>query len=305
MIQLGASVNAFSEGNILSTILSKGDSRSLSLVNQLNVDWEEEWNPGLRNTMGIEMRKISNSPYVRFLKPDGDELSAIHSTVLKLNTRWFKDEILVRNTFSEISMGSDYPMFELNLSAGFKNLLGNDYEFYRTEMSISHDFAIPPFGYSAFKFVVGKIFGKVPYPLLKLHEGNATYFYDPYAFSCMDFYEFASDAWISLFWEHHFKGFLLGKIPLMKRLKWRSVATFKGLIGKLDDKNNGSLENTNAYLKFPEGMKSVSKPYFEAGVGVENIFKIIRVDGVWRLSHRNDNKDVSNFALNISIHLSF
>ena len=91
----------------------------------------------------------------------------------------------------------------------------------------------------------------------------------------------------------------------MKRLKWRSVATFKGLIGKLDDKNNGSLENTNAYLEFPEGMKSVSKPYFETGVGIENIFKIIRVDGVWRLSHRNDNKDVSNFALNISIHLSF
>ena len=305
MIQLGASVNAFSEGNILSTILSKGDSRSLSLVNQLNMDWEEEWTPGFRNTMGIQMRKIYNSPYVRFLKPNGDEISAIHSTVLKLNTRWFKDEILVRNTFSEISMGSDYPMFELNLSAGFKNFLGNDYKFYRTEMSISHNFDIPPFGYSAFKLVVGKIFGKVPYPLLKLHEGNATYFYDPYAFSCMDFYEFASDTWISLFWEHHFKGFLLGKIPLMKRLKWRSVATFKGLIGKLDDKNNGSLENTNAYLEFPEGMKSVSKPYFETGVGIENIFKIIRVDGVWRLSHRNDNKDVSNFALNISIHLSF
>jgi len=305
MIQLGASVNAFSEGNILSTILSKGDSKSLSLVNQLDIDWEEEWTPGFRNTIGIQKRKISNSPYVRFIKPNGDEISSIHSTIFKLNTRWFKDEILVRNTFSEISMGSDYPMFELNLSAGLKNMFENDYEFYRTEMSISHDFDIPPFGYSAFKFVVGKIFGKVPYPLLKLHEGNATYFYDPYAFSCMEFYEFASDSWASLFWEHHFKGFLLGKIPLMKRLKWRSVATFKGLIGKLSDKNNGSLENTNAYLKFPEGMKSVSKPYFEVGVGVENIFKIIRLDGVWRLSHRDDNSDVSNFALNISIHLSF
>ncbi len=47
----------------------------------------------------------------------------------------------------------------------------------------------------------GRIFGKVPYQLLKLHEGNGTYFYDPYAFSCMNFYEFASDAWVSWFWD--------------------------------------------------------------------------------------------------------
>ncbi len=37
----------------------------------------------------------------------------------------------------------------------------------------------------------------IPYPLLKLHEGNGTYFYDPHAFSCMNYYEFASDSWVS------------------------------------------------------------------------------------------------------------
>ena len=49
------------------------------------------------------------------------------------------------------------------------------------------------------------IVGTVPYPLLKLHEGNGTYFYDPYAFSCMDYYEFASDSWVAWFYEHHFR----------------------------------------------------------------------------------------------------
>ena len=107
----------------------------------------------------------------------------------------------------------------IDFTAGLKNVLNSDYEYYRLELSIKHDFDIAPIGYSDVLLSGGKIFGRVPYPLLKLHEGNATYFYDPNAFSCMDFYEFASDLWGAVFWEHHFRGFFLGKIPLMKRLK--------------------------------------------------------------------------------------
>mgnify|MGYP006990128484 CR=1 FL=1 len=82
------------------------------------------------------------------------------------------------------------------------------------EGNISYNFPVSPLGKSYMVLSGGKIFGKVPYPLLKLHEGNATYFYDQYAFSCMNYYEFASDLWASFIWEHHFKGFFLGKIPL-------------------------------------------------------------------------------------------
>jgi hypothetical protein len=42
----------------------------------------------------------------------------------------------------------------------------------------------------------------------------------------------------------------------------------------------------------------------EAGVGIENIFKIIRVDGIWRLSHL-ENEDINKFALFISLYFSF
>ena len=204
-------------------------------------------------------------------------------------------------------MGSDFPIVGIDVVAGLKNILNGDYEYYRLELSVKHDFNIAPLGYSDIMLSGGKIFNKVPYPLLKLHEGNATYFYDPYAFSCMNYYEFASDLWASLMYEHHFKGFFLGKIPLMKRLKWREVFIFKALIGTLEKKNNGSLEDTRAILLFPEGMSSVSKPYFEAGVGIENIFRILRVDAIWRLSHRHSvpGQKVQNFAVNFSINLNF
>lgn len=307
VVQLGAGMNAFSEGNILSSIFSRGDNDRLSMVNQFNVRFEKEWWHGFSNTFEGQMRSVFSCDDVPFIKPDGEIMPSIQSTLLRLNTRLSWNEVLIRKEFDKFSMGSDYPIVGIDLAAGVKGLFRNDYEFYRVVASINYDFPISPFGKSKMVLTGGKIFGKVPYPLLKLHEGNATYFYDPYAFSCMNYYEFASDQWLAFFWEHHFKGFFLGKIPLMKRLKWREVFIFKGLIGTLADKNNGSLIDTKAILLFPAGMSSVSKPYFEAGVGIENIFRLFRIDAIWRLTHRESRpgQKVQNFAVNFSVYLNF
>ena len=306
-VQLGAGVNAFTEGNILSSVFSRGNNDRLSLVNQGDISYEHEWRQGISNTFAAQMRTIFSSPYVPFVRPDGQVVNSIQTFSLQLKTRLSRDEIVVRKTFDKFSLGSDYPIVGIDLSMGVKGMFKNDYEYYRVVGTVLYDLGIPPIGTSKFIINGGKVLGKVPYPLLKLHEGNATYFYDTYAFSCMNYYEFASDLWVSLIYEHHFKGFFLGKIPLMKRLKWREVFIFKALIGTLEDRNNGSLADTKAILLFPEGMSSVSKPYFEAGIGIENICRIFRVDAIWRLSHRHSvpGQNVQNFAINFSINLNF
>ena len=306
-VQLGAGVNAFTEGNILSSVFSRGNNDRLSLVNQGDISYEHEWRQGISNTFAAQMRTIFSSPYVPFVRPDGQVVNSIQTFSLQLKTRLSRDEIVVRKTFDKFSLGSDYPIVGIDLSMGVKGMFKNDYEYYRVVGTVLYDLGIPPIGTSKFIINGGKVFGKVPYPLLKLHEGNATYFYDTYAFSCMNYYEFASDLWVSLIYEHHFKGFFLGKIPLMKRLKWREVVIFKALIGTLEDRNKGRLADTKAILLFPEGMSSVSKPYFEAGIGIENICRIFRVDAIWRLSHRHSvpGQNVQNFAINFSINLNF
>ncbi|MDL2230497.1 DUF5686 and carboxypeptidase regulatory-like domain-containing protein [Alistipes sp. OttesenSCG-928-L06] len=307
VLQLSAGNGVLAQGNILSSVFARGDTERLIMLNQVKGHYEQEWSPGFTNTLAVEWREMLPTKYVHFNRPDGTEPYHIRSTEVTLGNRFSRDEIIHRKPFTKYHMGSNFPVVNLELTAGLKEVFRSDYEYYRTVLGVEYHFNIPPIGRSHLHATAGKIFGKVPYPLLKMHEGNATYFYDKNAFSCMDFYEFASDTWASVIYEHHFRGFFLSRIPLMKRLKWREVAIVKALWGSLENKNDGSFAGHIARMDFPEGMSSVSKPYIEAGFGVENIFRFCRLDAIWRITHRNNHagQKVDNFALNFSMHFDF
>ena len=120
---------------------------------------------------------------------------------------------------------------------------------------------------------------------------------DRSAFSCMNYYEFASDRWVTGFYEHNLNGFLLGKIPLVRRLDLREVFTVRAAWGTISDQNR-----LNAPYRLLDGMGSLDRPYVEAGVGIANIFRVLRIDGFWRLTHLENNR---NFVINVSLDLDF
>lgn len=163
------------------------------------------------------------------IRPDGTPANSISDAALRAELRFAKDETVYRMPFDKQSLGSKYPVVTLSAAIGIPGLLPGASEYYRFEGGIRYRPELPPIGYSTITVRGGHIVGTVPYPLLKLHEGNGTYFYDPYAFSCMDYYEFASDSWVAWFYEHHFNGLLLGRLPLIKKLRWREVLVFKGV----------------------------------------------------------------------------
>ena len=150
-----------------------------------------------------------------------------------------------------------------------------------------------------FKYIIeaGQIWGKLPYPLLKIHEGNEALSFDEYAFNLMNYYEFVSDRYVSAYVTHHFEGLFLNRIPLLRKLKWREVVYAKGVIGSLSKGNR-------SFSVFPEYMSTVEKPYYEAGLGVENILKILRLDAVWRLSHL-DHPKIAKFTILATIQFTF
>ena len=113
--------------------------------------------------------------------------------------------------------------------------------------------------------------------------------------------------WGALFLENQSKGIRVVGILLIKTLKWGEVLVCKGVWGTLSKENDGSLAATQAPLLFPPGMTSVSDPYVEVGFGVENIFRLLRVDFIWRVTHRDPKpgQEIQNFAVNLGIKLKF
>ncbi|MBS1944499.1 MAG: carboxypeptidase-like regulatory domain-containing protein, partial [Bacteroidetes bacterium] len=126
-----------------------------------------------------------------------------------------------------------------------------------------------------------------------------TFYYDDLAFNTMNYFEFISDRYVQLFVEHHFEGLFLNRIPLMRRLKWREVVTGKAVAGALD------MARTEKEMLLLPGMYSLDQgPFVEVAAGVENILKLLRVDGVWRLRY-NDHPGTNLFALRLKIAVTF
>ena len=185
-IQLSSGVNALSENNILSSIFSRGGTSRLSTIEEGIALYEHEWLHGISSSFELRGRHISSNRYVPMILPDGSWLHGINDASVRIGLRLSKDETIVRTPFEVRHMGSKYPIFSFDFIGAKKGILPTSYDYLRLEGRMQYRLNLPPVGYSRLMLEGGKIFGKVPYLLLKLHEGNGTYFYDRYAFSCMN-----------------------------------------------------------------------------------------------------------------------
>ncbi len=174
VMQLGAGQNALTESNILSSILSRGDQR-LSMVNRGEAVYEHEWCHGVSTFAGARMQRIFANRYVPMLRPGGVPVNSVSDAAVHVGVRLSKNETVYRMPFDKQSMGSVCPILTLGFSAGIPGALHGSYEYYRLEGSLRYRPELPPVGYSDITVQGGRIFGKVPYQLLKLHEGNGTY----------------------------------------------------------------------------------------------------------------------------------
>jgi hypothetical protein len=123
----------------------------------------------------------------------------------------------------------------------------------------------------------------------------------------MNFLEFVSDQYFSLNIDHSFNGFFFNKVPLLKKLKFREVATFKMLYGGVSNTNNPDI-NADLFRfpadnnGFPTTFTLEQKPYIEASIGVSNIFRIFRIDLIKRFSYLH-NPNVTSLGVRVQFKL--
>ncbi|MFZ4457119.1 MAG: DUF5686 family protein [Bacteroidales bacterium] len=213
-------------------------------------------------------------------------------------------ERFYQNRDSRIRVSRFFSVFTLSHSVGLKGFLNGDYTYQQTEFSLQHAHPLAIFGYADLMFKAGKQWSKVPYPLLIIPQANPSYLNVAETYNLMNVFEFMNDQYASLDVDYHMNGLLLNWIPLNQHLKLREVATFKALVGSLNEYNDPSKTKTTQW-KLPEYSSGLSAtPYMEAGVGVENIFSLIRLDYIWRLTYL-DRPNIDKSGIRIGLKLQF
>lgn len=155
------------------------------------------------------------------------------------------------------AIGSKYPTFSAGYRKGFI-----DADFDKWNVDVRDDMNFKLLGQLKYHIGAGGFLNNksVSIPDMQHFNGNQTFLNIRYlnSFQLAQYYEYSTTAklFATANVEHHFNGLLTNRIPLFNRLKWHLVA------------------GTNAFYV------NRNSNYVEVFAGLENIFKVIRVDVV-------------------------
>ncbi|TAH21735.1 MAG: carboxypeptidase-like regulatory domain-containing protein [Cytophagales bacterium] len=252
-------------------------------------------------TQKITLSNQSFDPMFSFeYLQDGERQRSFVNTQITFESRIsFKEQFVQRELSRAAINVRNTPVITLRYVIGIKGLLGSNFSYHKFIGNITQQMRLGALGRGTYSLTGVYIPTTLPYPLLEAHLGNQTWFYNQFSYNLMNFFEFVSDHALSLSYTHRFEGLLFNRLPLIKKLKWRLVATGKILYGGLRDENFNLIPNTAADGTPIKPFTGLGKePYIEVGYGIENIFKFLRVDFIHRLTYI-DKPNVNKFGIRL------
>lgn len=244
--------------------------------------------------------------YIPFRFSDGSMLSHLDFTPFTLTLRYAPGEKFMQTKSHRIPVNLDAPVFQISHTYAPGGKFGGcKYTVNKTEMSFQKRFWLSAFGYIDAIVKGGHVWSTSPFTALLIPNANLSYTIQPESFALMSPMEFITDSYAVFDMTYWANGAIFNYIPYLKKLKLREVFAFRGVWGHLSDKNN---PRHNRWLpQFPieaNPVKMTSTPYMEISAGIDNIFRVLRVDYVWRLSYRNT-PGVDKSGLRIALHFTF
>lgn len=217
--------------------------------------------------------------------------------------RYGRDEIFVENENRRVSLGATrWPILSFRYTLGVKGILGSDLNYQKFQFSAVQFVRYGLIGNGRISMVAGLTPSTVPYPVLRAHLGNQTWFMNMSAFNMMQFFEFVSDRFVTMNYQHNFEGLGLNSLPLIRKLKLRFVAQGNVLFGQVNQRNISLIPGAGSDGKQIAGFTSLSpgKPYAEVGYGIENILHLLRIDFIHRLTYLS-NPGARKFGVKVSL----
>jgi hypothetical protein len=277
-----------------SALFTTGSNGKLTNINLTNIAVEIEPVKNLIFQLGISHRTlVSASPTFSL-----DYFTDLSRTTTQSEVKQSEANIQIEFMPNRRTIGfgverdvvdNPYSRFFINYSHGFKGVLNSDFKYEKLQLYYKQPIIIGPLGRTNITMELGKTFGTIPLGLMSVIPGNQTYFTIENTFSNLNFYEFISDQYLTLKWDHNFNGRIFARIPFMRKLNWREIIGIRGVYGSISNANRAINASGLAYNAPENG-------YWEYSAGIGNIFKVFRIDFSWRGNYLNV-PDATKFAI--------
>ncbi|WP_229318281.1 DUF5686 and carboxypeptidase-like regulatory domain-containing protein [Flavobacterium ammoniigenes] len=277
-----------------SALFTTGSNGKLTNINLSNIAVEIEPVKNLIFQLGISHRTlVSASPTFSLDYYTNASRTTIQSEVKQSEANIQIEYMPNRKTIGfgveRDVVDNPYSRFFINYSHGFKGVLNSDFKYEKLQLFYKQPIIIGPLGRTNITMELGKTFGTIPLGLMSVIPGNQTYFTIENTFSNLNFYEFISDQYATLKWDHNFNGRIFARIPFMRKLNWREIIGIRGVYGSISNANRAINASGLAYNAPENG-------YWEYSAGIGNIFKVFRIDFSWRGNYLNT-PDATKFAI--------
>lgn len=202
-----------------------------------------------------------NEPGNEALGYNAPEFGSNMALIWKLNFTYRPGLKYMERPNGKINLGTKWPTFNFAYTKGIGGFGQLDANFDQLELQVSDDHSFGMVGRFEWSTSAGWFPNNSFVPFMDFKHFNTSRVHvmstSSNSFMALPYYAASSNQYYAqAHVEHHFNGFILNKIPLIKKLKWQVV----GGIHYLYEPTYGN--------------------YWEVTAGIENIFKIIRVDFV-------------------------
>ncbi|CAM1351280.1 DUF5686 family protein [Tenacibaculum crassostreae] len=267
-------------------VFNRGDNFYLSNVEKIATNFDYQIQQNLHLGINFSHAKISSASEkdfsMNYIDENGNTQSKLTDVASDIYVS-FTPGRFVYGLGVERRFGKNvFPTFVLNYRKGYKGPFNGTHNYDKIQFKYNQPILLSKFGILDATFEAGKTFGEVPVALLDVVPANQSFSLVKDTFTLLNYYDFVTDEYLAGHLEHHFNGYILNRIPLLKKLNLRSLVTFRAAYGTIS-KENIAISRSNVNYNAP------NKLYYEYSVGLENIgygnLRFLRIDAVWRSNY--------------------
>ena len=268
-------------GNVTSSITTRVPNPCMLNQQKFSISIEHQ----LAKDIGITIKPFYHRNYSNknvLFTQNGFASKSFNNYGVMANVRFSFGQAFDEGYFYRVYYGNQKPVIHLSTivaKASFTNELGTVTKpYYNLNATMKNRVDFGPV-YMRMLLNVGYIGGDVPYPLLHLSRGTQDLGFARYHYNLLHNSSFIADLYSNAHFSLNGGGILFGKLPGIKKLSLRETVSFKSYWGQLKG-DHASVMDIPDYLQKP-----FSTPYMELGLGVSNIFRVLRVEYTRRLNN--------------------